>query len=109
MASLRGVSGFEELRARSANPGLVGFWLRELRTPELLLEVVAAHREIARSAGRPRPAVEAALSDSPGDVAAALEASEREERHRDREYWAPLKRELEELRLGRSKGDRGGR
>src|ERR1017187_3823969 len=31
----------------------------------------------------------------------ALEAEEREERRKDREYWAPLKRELEEFRLDR--------
>jgi hypothetical protein len=33
----------------------------------------------------------------------ALEAEEREERRKDREYWAPLKRELEEFRFGRKR------
>jgi hypothetical protein len=32
------------------------------------------------------------------DVAERLEAEERLERQADREYWAPLKRELEEFR-----------
>jgi hypothetical protein len=32
---------------------------------------------------------------------AALEDEQREERRRDREYWDPLKRVLEELRLTR--------
>jgi len=32
-----------------------------------------------------------------------LEFEEREERRKDKEYWAPLKRELEELRLDRKR------
>jgi hypothetical protein len=37
-----------------------------------------------------------------------LEEEEREERRKDREYWAPLKRELEELCLGRRKKEDAG-
>ena len=87
----------------SATQELVRFWLRELRTPELLVEVAGAHPELARAEAVSRPAVQAALSARPDDVSEALEAEEREERRKDREYWAPLKRELEELRLGRRK------
>ena len=87
--------------SRSATEELVRFWLRELRTPELLLEVAGAHPELARAEAVLRPAVQAALSARPEDVSETLEAEEREERRKDREYWAPLKRELEEFRLGR--------
>lgn len=83
---------------------LVRFWLRELRTPELLVEVAATHPEAARAAAS-RPAVRNALLRRTDDLAAALEEEEREERRKDREYWAPLKRELEEMRLGRRKKD----
>jgi hypothetical protein len=83
--------------------GLVRFWLRELRTPELLVEVAAAHPELACAEAVLRPAVEAALAARLEDVSDALEAEEREERRKDREYWAPLKLELEEFRLGRRK------
>jgi hypothetical protein len=85
----------------SATPELVRFWLRELRTPELLVEVAGAHPELARAEAVLRPAVRAALSAHLDDVSETLEAEEREERRKDREYWAPLKRELEEFRLGR--------
>jgi hypothetical protein len=85
----------------SATQELVGFWLRELRTAELLVEVAGAHPELARAEAVSRRAVQAALSARPAAVSAALEAEEQEERRKDREYWVPLKRELEEFRLGR--------
>jgi hypothetical protein len=87
----------------NATPELVRFWLRELRTPELLVEVACAHPELAGAEAGLRPAVRSALAARPDDVSEALEAEEREERRKDREYWAPLKRELEEFRLGRSR------
>jgi len=87
----------------NATRELVKFWLRELRTPELLMEVAGAHPELARDEAVLRPAVRAALSACLDDVSETLEAEEREERRKDREYWAPLKRELEEFRLGRSR------
>jgi hypothetical protein len=79
----------------------VRFWLRELRTPELLADVAGAHPELAKSEATSRPSVRAALSGKLADVLDALEFEEREERRKDKEYWAPLKRELEELRLDR--------
>ncbi len=88
-------------RSTSASQELVQFWLRELRTPELLVEVAGAHPELARDEAILRPAVQAALSAGLDDVSETLEAEEREERRKDREYWAPLKRELEEFRLSR--------
>jgi hypothetical protein len=84
-----------------ATQDLVRFWLRELRTPELLVEAAAAHPELASAEAGLRPAVQAALAARLDDVSEALEAEEREERRKDREYWAPLRRELEEFRLGR--------
>ena len=90
----------------STNPSedLVRFWLRELRTPELLVEVACAHPELAGAEAGSRRAVQAALAARPDDVSEALEAEEREERRKDREYWAPLRKELEEFRLGRRRG-----
>jgi hypothetical protein len=87
--------------ALTATEELVRFWLRELRTPELLVEVAGAYPELARGEAVLRPAVQAARLAQPDDVSEALAAEEREERRKDREYWAPLKRELEEFRLGR--------
>src|SRR5260370_15886535 len=46
----------------SATQELVRFWLRKLRTPELLVEVASAHPELARAAAVVRPAGEAAIA-----------------------------------------------
>src|SRR5260370_22637405 len=81
----------------SATQELVRFWLRELRTPELLVEVASAHPEFAHADAVLRPAVQAALAARLEGVSDALEDEEREERRKDREDWAPLKRELEEF------------
>src|SRR5262249_27644160 len=72
----------------SATPELVRFWLRELRTPELLLEVATAHPVLAAAEANSRPAVLAALSARLDDVSEAFQAEEREERLKDRVYWA---------------------
>jgi hypothetical protein len=88
---------FERAAAEPAHQ--VEFWLAELRTPELLAQVAAAHTERARASRR--PAVRAVLENDLEAVSLALEAEEREERRRDREYWEPLRRELEELRRTR--------
>lgn len=90
-------SWFSEKR-KSAGPELVRFWLRELRTKELLIEAAAAWPKIALEAARDRRAVAEALAGDAARVAIALEIEEREERHRDREYWQPLKKELEQMR-----------
>jgi hypothetical protein len=83
----------------STDPALVDFWLRELRTPELLIRLATMHSETATASNR--PAVAAAIHGDPEKVSEALYREEREERRRDREYWEPLKRELEQLRHAR--------
>jgi hypothetical protein len=84
-----------------AQARVVDFWLRELRTPDLLVRVAATSPAAAREVAAVRPAVEAALSGDPEAVSRALDDEEREERRRDREYWEPLKHELEEFRRTR--------
>jgi hypothetical protein len=79
----------------------IEFWLRELRTPELLLEIAELHPKAARSVAPLRPAIAAALGASAPAVEDALKEEEREERRNDREYWAPLKLELEQFRKQR--------
>jgi hypothetical protein len=80
----------------------VEFWLRELRTPELLIAVAAEYPELARRAADTRPSVRAALAGSLDDVTRLLAEEEQQERRRDREYWDPLRRELEQLRRTRN-------
>jgi hypothetical protein len=79
----------------------VEFWLRELRTPELLLELAELHPDVARRLESARPAIAAALTAELDSVAFALAEEEREERRKDREYWRPLRLELEQLRHDR--------
>jgi hypothetical protein len=74
------------------------FWLRELRTAELLIEAAEAWPAIAQAVLLERPAVRAAVGGDVSLVSIALEEEERAERFRDREYWQPLKRELEQAR-----------
>jgi hypothetical protein len=74
------------------------FWLRELRTPELLIQVAAQHPEAAREMAAIRLPVAAAIEGNLETVADALYEEQREEMRKDRVYWEPLKRELEEFR-----------
>ena len=85
--------------ARPANPApdQVEFWLREMRTPELLIAVGSSDPEAARRFGEVRPAVAVAVRKDLREVARSMEKEEREERCLDREYWDPLMGELLQL------------
>jgi hypothetical protein len=77
------------------------FWLRELRTPELLIEVAMEHTDAARRLVAARPFIEDALQQNSKGVENGLAAEEKRERAADREYWKPLREELEALRRER--------
>ncbi len=83
-------------------PERVQFWLRELRTPELLVEAALSHPPeaelAARERGAVRAAVRAAISQDHRTVESGLLEEENREREMDRAYWAPLRLELERLR-----------
>lgn len=78
------------------------YLLRELRSPELLVELVQNYPDAADRVALMRPAVRHAIVGEHSAVAADLEAEEAVEREKDRVYWAPLKRELEQLRRARN-------
>jgi hypothetical protein len=79
----------------------VRFWLRELRTPELLVETARHHPDRCRELSEDRPLLTLAAAGRASALAAALAEEEAVERKRDREYWTPLRSELEELRRRR--------
>jgi hypothetical protein len=79
----------------------VAFWLRELRTPELLVEVARHHALPCHRMIAARPLLADALAGDTIKIAHALLEEELAERARDRQYWAPLRRELESLRRPR--------
>jgi hypothetical protein len=87
------------------SPEAAAFWLREVRTPDLLVEIAAKHRGLASRFALERPAISAALENNSDEVARLLTEEERRERIVDEAYWKPLKTELEEMRHARLGGD----
>ena len=79
----------------------IDFWLRELRTPALLAEVTSRFPEdCARLMSQRELLALAAAGDEAGLQDALRDEAERE-KAADREYWAPLRAELERLRRTR--------
>jgi hypothetical protein len=76
----------------------VDFWLRELRSPALLIEAAALHPARAQEIGTLRIALACAVEGDTDGVEAALADEERLERTADRRYWQPRRAELERLR-----------
>lgn len=81
----------------SPTPQQLDFWLAELRTPDLLLGLVSQFPDRAKLSER--PAVLAAVDRDRDAIENALDDEQRAERMADRLYWAPLKEELEQLRM----------
>jgi hypothetical protein len=73
----------------------IGFWLREARTPELLVELARRFPGAARPLAKARPAVGWALKEDLEGIERALRDEEDVLRAADRAYWQPLKAELE--------------
>ncbi len=84
----------------AATPPRIEFWLRELRTPALLREIANAHPDVCARLSSER-AVLQLRNGSDTEIEMALRDEEEAERRRDREYWRPLKAELETLRHAR--------
>ena len=80
------------------NSAQVRFWLQELRTPELLIEVATHNPKVARRLAPKRPLLQLALTGQIKKLTDELSAEESAERDKDRLYWLPLKKELEQLR-----------
>jgi hypothetical protein len=72
----------------------IEFWLREARTPELLVELGRKYPDSAHKAASSRPAVRLALKGRLRQVAVALRVEETACRKADQDYWKPLREEL---------------
>jgi hypothetical protein len=90
-----------EHRANPA-PAHIRFWLQELRTPEILVALAADHTRLCQGLASKRPLLTIAVSgrDLPA-LELALLTEEAAERASDRQYWLPLRAELERLRRRR--------
>jgi len=79
-------------------PDWADFWLREARTPELLVELVQRLPSETQMLRERRPLLQFAISGNVDSLREALDAEVRAEQAKDRAYWAPLKAELEAFR-----------
>ena len=86
--------------AHNAAPGKaqIKFWLLELRTPQLLLEVAQACPSLTRRFAAKRPVLRYAASGKLAQLERALLAEEASVRAEDKAHWLPLLKELESLR-----------
>ena len=80
------------------NPAQIRFWLQELRTPQLLMEAAQRHPALCRRLISKRPLLAQATLGGMKKLEQALMAEESAEREQDRQYWLPLRAELEKLR-----------
>jgi hypothetical protein len=79
----------------------IRFWLLESRTPEMLIDLAARFPQAAQAAAKQRPLVAEAIVAHRRALRRALAEEQEAHREADRQYWEPLKRELEQLRRTR--------
>ncbi len=84
--------------ADAPEPWQIGFWLREARTTDILMEIAARFPSEAALLADSRPALAAAICGDEDATRQALFDEEQAERKADKAYWEPLKRELEQMR-----------
>lgn len=83
------------------NPSRIDFWLRECRTPELLIQLVGEYPEQAERLVKHRPLLSQAHAGNMEALQRELEIERKNEMAEDQAYWEPLKREIERLRMTR--------
>lgn len=79
----------------------VRWWLLECRTTDRLIELAREYPSLANRCAVLRPLLRFAVIADAHALEDALRQEERIERQRDREYWWPLRKELERLRRQR--------
>ena len=84
------------------NPEQIRFWFLELRTPELLIELAAKRGRLPPQLIRKRPLLKLARTGNELSLSESLREEEALEREADRQYWLPLRAELESLRHSRT-------
>ena len=80
------------------NSQRLSFWLQECRTPQILMEVVAAYPEEARQMVGKRPLLMAAIQQDQQQLCYFLEEERQNEVQLDTAYWQPLRDELSIIR-----------
>ena len=79
----------------------VRFWLRESRTPEVLIAVAKEYPELLREMISQRPLLSEISNASRAALSLELDKEQSAEKQADENYWRPLMRELEAMRLSK--------
>jgi len=79
-------------------PSRIAFWLKECRTPELLIQMARQYPARSSAFSAARPLLLHAAKGQCAALAAALLKEQQAERQRDAVYWRPLRKELERWR-----------
>ena len=82
----------------NASTTRVGFWLTECRSSEILQSLAEKYPEFTREASSHRPLLNSLLAGNLPEVTRMLREEEQQERELDRQYWAPLREELDAWR-----------
>jgi len=83
---------------RRPDAAKLDFWLEEMRTPEILVNLAKKYPKQTSHAINRRPLLHYAMRGDQLGLAAALKDEEEAERVADRSCWAPLKKDLERMR-----------
>jgi len=86
---------------QNPTPERINFWLRECRTAQILMELATQFKEQTATLYPVRPALTHALQGNIPSVQTALDEEQRAEINADKTYWAPLRKEIERLRMHR--------
>ncbi len=82
----------------SSRPEWIEFWLLESRTPELVVSLCQDFPDEAAAFTARRPLLQIAQAGDLDALRTALDAEVRAEQAKDRVYWEPLRKELEQFR-----------
>ena len=92
------VDAHHQAFASDISPGRITFWLREARTPETVAELCRQFPAEASALAEQRPLLRLTQGGDLEPLRAALDAEVRAEQAKDRAYWEPLRKELEQFR-----------
>jgi hypothetical protein len=99
------VDAHYEQHRDDATEDRVRFWLRESRTPDILIRVAAEHPDLLKEVMKQRPLLVETLGASRSALQQELEKEQAQERIADQQYWRPLIKELEAMRRERRRRD----
>jgi len=92
------VEGHYKSLHQEPTPERIRFWIKESRTPERLADLIEHFPNETEGLLDERPLLRLVIEGKADELRSALDAEMRAVQAKDREYWAPLKAEIEEFR-----------